>query len=92
VWYVDDLKISHVDGKVVDVVIELIKHEFGNEMPVPVMCGKIHDYLKIKIDFSKEGSVVMSMYNFIDKLLKEAPDLMKGGVIIRHCQSSFCSE
>jgi Reverse transcriptase (RNA-dependent DNA polymerase) len=79
VWYVDDLKISHVNSKIVDGIIDVIKDEFGNEMPVPVTRGKIHDYLGIKIDFSQEGKVIMSMFDYIDELLKECPeDLMKG--------------
>lgn len=79
VWYVDDLKISHVVSNVVDDVINMIKADFGKDLPVPVTRGKIHDYLGIKIDFSNEGKVIMSMCDYIDELLKEVPeDLIKG--------------
>lgn len=79
VWYVDDLKISHVDSTVVDAVIEMVRKKFGNKMPVPVTRGKIHDYLGIKIDFSNPGQVTMTMTDYIDELLKEVPtELMKG--------------
>ena len=29
VWYVDDLKLSHVDSSAVDSMIETVKQEFG---------------------------------------------------------------
>ena len=46
-WYVDDLKISHVDPSVVDSMIEMIKTEFGKELHVTICRGKAHDYLGI---------------------------------------------
>ena len=52
VWHVDDLKISHVNKKVVTKVIDLLKKEFGKEAPLTVTRGKIHEYLGIKIDYS----------------------------------------
>jgi Reverse transcriptase (RNA-dependent DNA polymerase) len=39
-WHVDDLKISHVDPKVVDGVIAALSAEFGNEAPLTVTRGK----------------------------------------------------
>jgi hypothetical protein len=51
VWYVDDLKVSHVDGNVVGDIIKLVEQEFGKEMSVTVTRGKVHNYLGIKIDF-----------------------------------------
>ena len=44
-WHVDDLKISHVDTKVVDGVIELVNGEFGKESDISVSRGKVDDYL-----------------------------------------------
>jgi hypothetical protein len=79
VWYVDDLKISHVDPKVVDQQIEMINGEFGKDMELTIKRGKVHDYLGIRFDFTEPGKVAMTMFDFIDELLKECPDdLMKG--------------
>jgi Reverse transcriptase (RNA-dependent DNA polymerase) len=79
VWYVDDLKISHVDTTVVDEQVQLLNAEFGKEMELTIKRGKIHDYLGIQFDFTKQGKVVMTMNDFIEELLKECPDdLMKG--------------
>ena len=78
-WYVDDMKISHVDSSVVDHMINMVKREFGKELDVMVCRGKIHDYLGVQFDFSQKGKVVMSMDDYIKELLKEcSDDLMKG--------------
>jgi hypothetical protein len=45
VWYVDDLKFSHVDSSVVSKMIEAVKSEFSKEYEVTVHRGKVHDYL-----------------------------------------------
>ena len=42
-WHVDDLKISHVQGRVVDDVLRMLDEEFGKEAPItiraiPVSC------------------------------------------------------
>ena len=64
VWYVDDLKLSHVDPSVVDDMIETIKQEFGKKLEVTVRRGQIHDYLGIQFDFSEEGQIVMTMNDY----------------------------
>jgi hypothetical protein len=51
VWYVDDLRISHMDDVVVG-VLELIKEEFGKDLDITFTRGKVHDYLGMRIDFS----------------------------------------
>jgi hypothetical protein len=75
VWYVDDLKISHVDPSVVGNMIDVLKAEFGQKLDFTVRRGKIHEYLGLRLDFSNKGKVVMT----ISELLKETPeDLFKG--------------
>ena len=39
VWHVDDLKISHVSEEVVDNVIDLMNHVFGDQTPMTVSGG-----------------------------------------------------
>jgi hypothetical protein len=59
--------------------MELMKDEFGKDMDLTITQGEVHNYLGIRIDFSKKGKVIMSMFEYIDELLKECPeDLMKG--------------
>ena len=57
VWHVDDLKISHVDADTVTSTIKLIDDEFGNEAPITVTRGKVHDYLGMTLDYTEKGKV-----------------------------------
>jgi hypothetical protein len=82
VWYVDDLKISHVDSAVVDDMIDSLRKESGQVSDLTIRRGKVHDYLGIKIDYSTSGKVIMSMSDYIlSQLIEETPDeLLKGSV------------
>jgi len=40
IWHVDDLKISHVDPKVVNDVIRKLKKKFGQESPPCEIAGQ----------------------------------------------------
>ena len=62
VWHIDDLKISHIDPKAVDQVIGLLHDEFGQEGPLTVTRGKIHDYLGMTLVFSILQKVQIQMY------------------------------
>lgn len=81
-WYVDDIKLSHADPKVNNEIISLIQREFGQQMPLTINRGPVHDYLGMRIDFSQKGKVVFSMFDYINDLLKECPDdLMTGSSV-----------
>ena len=78
-WHVlDDLKISHVDAAVNTEVIKVINKEFGQEAPLTVNRGKVHDYLGMTLDFTKEGKVKIKMLDYVEKMLDEAPEDMDG--------------
>jgi hypothetical protein len=77
-WHVDDLKISHVDSKVVDHVIDMLEDEFGKEAPMNISRGKVHDYLGMILDFSKSGEVTVDMIDYIKSILAEMPQEMIG--------------
>jgi hypothetical protein len=48
-------------------------------MDLPVCQDKLHDYLGIQINFTGDQKVKMTMYDYIDELMKETPaELMKG--------------
>jgi hypothetical protein len=61
VWHVDDLKISHKNPNVVTSIIQQLKEKFGNEAPLSVTRGKIHEYLGMKLDYTKENKVEITM-------------------------------
>jgi hypothetical protein len=77
-WHVDDLKISHVDAKVVDGILDLLGERYGKEEPLTTTRGKVHDYLGMQIDFSVEGKVIIRMDEYIQEILDEARSDMDG--------------
>ena len=79
VWHVDDLKISHVDPKVVDEIIASLNTEYGQVGEMTVRRGKVHDYLGMKLDFSKPKQFVVDMEDMIDEILSEVPENRDGG-------------
>jgi hypothetical protein len=80
-WHVDDLKISHVDPKVVNSVIGQLEEEFGKEAPLTITRGKVHDYLGMTIDYGTPGKVKITMINYIMNLLKDLPANMDGETV-----------
>jgi hypothetical protein len=77
-WHVDDLKILHVDTKVVDSLIDDLDREFGKETPLSKSRGKIHDYLGMTLDFSINGQVMVTMINYIKMICMDLPKEMVG--------------
>ena len=72
IWHVDDLKISHVDKKVVEDILKQLTTKFGQDSPLTTCRGKILDYLGMKIDYLRKGKVIFSMENYVNQLLEEA--------------------
>jgi hypothetical protein len=77
-WHIDDLKASHILSTVVDKFIEDMEREFGKETPINKSCGKVHDYLGMKLDFSKPGEVMVTMIDYIKAVLQNVPREMCG--------------
>lgn len=73
-WHVDDLKISHVDQRVLEGIMERLQEKYGKEVPLSVTRGHVHDYLGMTIDFSRSGKVVFSMLKYIENTILEAPE------------------
>ena len=65
-WHVDNLKISHVEKDVEDVINRLSKR-FGKESPLTTNRGKVLEYLGLTIDYSVRGKVRFSMYDYVKK-------------------------
>ena len=65
--YVDDIMIVSDEIRLVDEVIDKLTAKYKD---LTVHRGKIHDYLGMKFDFSKEGEVFISMESYITEVLK----------------------
>ena len=66
-WHVDDLKLSHVDKKVVDKMIKWMKGLYGQDMRISR--GKKNYYLGIIIDFSVRGKVSVTMVDYLKGII-----------------------
>jgi hypothetical protein len=69
-WYVDDNKISHVNPKVVDEIIEKIESKFGKMSQTR---GEAHDFLGMNITF-KDKKVKIGMKKHILKAIDAFSD------------------
>ena len=78
VRHIDDLKVSHMDAKEVEKFIQQMEETFGEDTPLTVSCGKIHDYLGMTLDFRNKGEVRIDMEHYIDMTLQDAPKEMEG--------------
>jgi hypothetical protein len=67
-WYVDDNKISHVEGKFVTEVIERIEKRFGK---MTVTRGKKNVFLGMDIDFHENGTASTKMKEYIKEAIKD---------------------
>ena len=80
VWHVDDLKVSHVDATEVEEFVQQMEESFGKDTPLTVSHGQVHDYLGMTLDFRTKREVQINMERYIDMMLQDAPEEMKGMV------------
>jgi len=78
IWHVEDLKISHVDKRVVEDVLKQLMTKFGQDAPLTTCRGKILDYLGMKMNYCRKGKVTLLMENYINQIVEEAPYDMEG--------------
>ena len=79
-WHVDDLKISHVDKEVLEDLFKQLDGAFRNDGPLTIHRGKKHDYLGLWLDYSLDGKVQVQMFDYIDNMLADLPEDMRGTV------------
>jgi hypothetical protein len=78
IWHVDDIKISHVDQSVLDLVAKSLDDWYGKHKPLTVHRGPVHDYLGMTIDYSEPGKVKFIQKDYVDGILEEAPSDFDG--------------
>ena len=72
-WHMDNLKVSHKEENILDEFIGMMEEECGQEIPLTIMRGPIQEYLRMTLDFTERGRVVVKMSNYIKNMLKDAP-------------------
>jgi hypothetical protein len=70
-WYVDDLKISHMERSVVDNMISIIEARYGKMV---VTHGNVHTYVGMDIKFTDDGEVKILMKQYIEESLEAFPE------------------
>jgi Reverse transcriptase (RNA-dependent DNA polymerase) len=75
-WHVDDLKSSHIDPKVNDEFYKWLETTYGelNTAPVKATRGKVHEYLAMRLDFTKKGKVMINMTAYVKSMIKDFPE------------------
>ena len=65
IWHVDDLNVSHVDPKENTKFANWTKKIYSKKITIDR--GKIHDYLGMDMDWTKDGQVSISMIKHLAK-------------------------
>jgi hypothetical protein len=89
IWHVDDLNMSHVKQHVLDDIADKLNSKYGQQAPLVVHRGKIHDYLGMTIDYSEDGKVKFMMPDYIQGILDEAPPEMAGFAVTPAASNLF---
>lgn len=77
VWYVDDVKVSHVDKAVVENVIKGLEEEFGSVNPV---FGNEQEYLGMKLRIDDERKLHIDMRDQVSEIIQDFSLDIKGTV------------
>jgi hypothetical protein len=79
-WHVDDLKVSHKEGKELKKFGQFLRDKFRDQLTEHT--GNIHDYLGIDLDYLKSGQLGVLMIKYLHKLLTgfSEYDTLKVGV------------
>ena len=75
-FHVDDCKISHKSVEVNDNTIEWLRRDYeliftDGSGEMKVARGKVHTYLGMRLDFTTDGVVEVTMIGYIDDVIKE---------------------
>jgi hypothetical protein len=68
-WYVDDMKISHVNPEVVTRIIDTLEEKFGK---MSVTRGREHNFLGMNIVYTDEKTAKITMKQYLREALEES--------------------
>ena len=70
---------SHLQQEELHKIVDHLNGIFGSEGElVAPLYRKIHEYLRMTIDWSIDGKVIFTMYNYLEDILAETPDDFDG--------------
>ena len=70
----DDLKLSHVDARVNDTILDKLTERFGK---LRTSRGKHNDFLRMQQDFSERRVLYLSMWENLEEALEEFQEEIK---------------
>eukprot|EP00957_Ditylum_brightwellii_P190609 14510099-Ditylum_brightwellii.AAC.1 len=74
-WHVDNLKVPHIGSKV---VTQMLKWPEGKYRQLQTTKGKVHDYIRMMLDFQKKDKVEVIMANCVWEIIQDFPEVIQG--------------
>ena len=68
------MKMSNVYYEIISSILSDTNTEYGKIAKMTIMRGKIHKYLRMTIDCSFPGKVILSMVDYIGKMINNIPE------------------
>ena len=75
-FYVDDIKLSHVNEEVLLKTVKDLIARYGKVKDLTVTRGNIHEFLGVTFDFSKEKKLKIIMQDYIKEVIDEADETL----------------
>ena len=75
IWYVDDLKVCHLSKEAVTAFAVKMSEIFGPK--TTISRGRVHQYLGMDMDWSQQGTLIVSMIKYLQKIIKAFPEVIK---------------
>ena len=64
-----------------DAIISQLSKKYGKEAELKIHRGKLHDYLRMKLDYRDHGKVKINMTDYLKNILDDLPMKYQGGAI-----------
>ena len=78
-WHVDDLKISHIEEDAITDFCTRICGIFGNG--TKIARGKVHEYLGMDMDWNQDGTMIVSMIKYLQKVIDNFPEIIRSTAV-----------
>ena len=74
-YHVDDVILSHLNKEIILKEIERFEIQFRTKtQDITVTKGKVHEYVGMTLDWSNDSYVKITMYDFLEDILKEVDE------------------
>ena len=72
-FHVDDMKVSHMDFQEITIFLNWLrtKYEIDGLIKIKATSGTMHDFLGMKLDFSKSGKVIIDMKEYVQNMIND---------------------